>query len=72
MNMDVREAATALSPQRISLVTIDAVVAARLGETRVQGNTQPAFSPDGERIAFRSSRDGGGIFLMGATGESVL
>jgi Tol biopolymer transport system component len=30
-----------------------------------------AFSPDGERIAFRSERDGGGIFVMGATGESV-
>ncbi len=32
---------------------------------------QPAFSPDGERIAFRSSRDGGGIFLMGRTGEAA-
>ena len=32
---------------------------------------QPAFSPDGERIAFRSARDGGGIFVMGRTGESV-
>src|SRR5205814_8845502 len=32
---------------------------------------QPAFSPDGERIAFRSERDGGGIFVMGATGESA-
>ena len=32
---------------------------------------QPAFSPDGERIAFRSSRDGGGIFVMGGTGEAV-
>ena len=32
---------------------------------------QPAFSPDGELIAFRSSRDGGGIFVMGRTGESV-
>jgi Tol biopolymer transport system component len=32
---------------------------------------QPAFSPDGERIVFRSDRDGGGLFLMGATGESV-
>ena len=32
---------------------------------------QPVFSPDGEQIAFRSSRDGGGIFLMSATGESV-
>lgn len=33
--------------------------------------TQPAFSPDGERIAFRSEREHGGLFVMGATGESV-
>ena len=32
---------------------------------------QPAFSPDGERIAFRSGREGGGIFVMGRTGEAV-
>jgi len=32
---------------------------------------QPAFSPDGDRIAFRSEREGGGIFIMEATGESV-
>jgi serine/threonine-protein kinase len=32
---------------------------------------QPAFSPDGEQIAFRSSRAGGGIFVMGRTGEAV-
>ena len=31
---------------------------------------QPAFSPDGERIAFRSSRDGGGLYVMGRTGEA--
>jgi Tol biopolymer transport system component/DNA-binding winged helix-turn-helix (wHTH) protein len=35
-------------------------------------DTQPAFSPNGERIAFRSEREGGGIYLMGATGESVI
>ena len=34
-------------------------------------DTQPAFSPDGAYIAFRSHREGGGIFVMGATGESV-
>jgi Tol biopolymer transport system component len=32
---------------------------------------QPMFSPDGERIAFRSNRSGGGIFVMGRTGGSV-
>jgi Tol biopolymer transport system component/tRNA A-37 threonylcarbamoyl transferase component Bud32 len=32
---------------------------------------QPAFSADGERIAFRSGREGGGIFVMGRTGEAV-
>jgi dipeptidyl aminopeptidase/acylaminoacyl peptidase len=32
---------------------------------------QPAFSPDGEKIAFRSSREGGGLFVMGRTGEAV-
>jgi Tol biopolymer transport system component len=32
---------------------------------------QPAFSADGERIAFRSDREGGGIFMMGRTGEAV-
>ncbi len=31
----------------------------------------PAYSPDGRTIAFRSARDGGGVFLMGASGESV-
>ena len=34
-------------------------------------DTQPAFSSDGERIVFRSEREGGGIYLMGATGESA-
>jgi serine/threonine protein kinase/Tol biopolymer transport system component len=34
-------------------------------------DTQPAYSPDGQQIAFRSDREGGGLFVMGATGESV-
>jgi eukaryotic-like serine/threonine-protein kinase len=34
-------------------------------------DTAPALSPDGERIVFRSTRDGGGLFVMGSTGESV-
>ncbi|HEY0558444.1 MAG TPA: hypothetical protein VGG20_29605, partial [Thermoanaerobaculia bacterium] len=36
-----------------------------------QNDTQPAFSPDGRQIAFHSDRDHGGLFLMGATGESA-
>ncbi|HEX5476173.1 MAG TPA: protein kinase [Vicinamibacterales bacterium] len=34
-------------------------------------DVQGAFSPDGQSIAFRSERDAGGLFVMGATGESV-
>jgi eukaryotic-like serine/threonine-protein kinase len=30
-----------------------------------------AFSPDGSRIAFRSERDGGGVFLMDADGGNL-
>jgi len=34
-------------------------------------DSQAKFSPDGESIVFRSERDDGGLFTMGATGESV-
>jgi len=45
--------------------------ARNLTENSPDDDTQPAYSPDGELIAFRSERKGGGIFVMGATGESV-
>jgi len=41
------------------------------GTDSTADDDQPAFSPDGKRIAFRSSRDGGGLFVMGMTGEEV-
>lgn len=34
-------------------------------------DTQPAFSPNGELIAFRSEREPKGIYVMGATGENL-
>ncbi|MGB5816784.1 MAG: protein kinase [Thermoanaerobaculia bacterium] len=45
--------------------------AINLTEDSLEDDRQPAFSPDGESIAFRSERDDGGIYVMGATGESV-
>ncbi len=36
-----------------------------------RNEASPAFSPDGARIAFHESDDDGGIFVAGATGESV-
>ena len=33
-------------------------------------DTAPAFSPDGDRLVYHSECEGGGLFVMGATGES--
>ena len=55
----------------IHLQSVSSQTAINLTPESPSDETQPAFSPDGERIAFRSTRDGGGIFLMGRTGESV-
>ena len=79
------EATPALSPGRRAVVyakavgTDTALYLLRVGSRHAQRlsgapparDLQPAFSPDGERIAFRSDRDGGGVFLMTASGESV-
>ena len=50
---------------------IDGENANNLTEDSPDPDVSPSFSPNGESIAFRSGRDGGGIFVMGATGESV-
>src|SRR5687767_13310685 len=55
----------------ILLQRVDGRNAINLTKDTAQDDTHPAFSPDGSQIAFRSEREGGGIFLMGATGESV-
>ena len=55
----------------IYLKRVDGRNAINLTKDSPADDTMPAFSPDGSQIAFRSEREGGGIFLMGATGESV-
>ncbi|HEV7919866.1 MAG TPA: protein kinase [Thermoanaerobaculia bacterium] len=50
---------------------VDGRTAVNLTRDSPDDDSEPAFSPDGSQIAFRSERGGGGIFLMGATGESV-
>jgi Tol biopolymer transport system component len=57
--------------RHIFLQRIDGRSAIDLTPDSPADDRAPAFSPDGTTIAFRSDREGGGIFLMGATGESV-
>jgi Tol biopolymer transport system component len=55
----------------IYLQSVTGQAAINLTKDSTADDDQPAFSPDGERIAFRSTRDGGGVFVMGRTGEQV-
>ena len=54
----------------IFLLRVGGENAINLTTTSAANDYDPAFSPDGERIAFGSDREGGGLFVMGATGES--
>jgi len=56
----IRESSSGSFPDTISLTSDSSA-----------DDIQPAFSPDGGRIAFRSSRDGGGLFVMDADGSNV-
>ncbi|MEK7831732.1 MAG: protein kinase, partial [Acidobacteriota bacterium] len=41
-----------------------------LTEGKAEEDSDPTFSPDGNFIAFSSEREGGGIYMIGATGEN--
>ncbi len=45
--------------------------AVNLTKDSADNDKQAVYSPNGDVIAFRSERLGGGLFVMGATGESV-
>jgi Tol biopolymer transport system component len=49
---------------------VDGVTAIALTPDCERDDFDPAFSPDGRSIAYRSDCGGGGIFVMGATGEA--
>jgi Tol biopolymer transport system component len=57
--------------RQLFLQRVDGRSAIALSRSEAHDDHAAAFSPDGSQIAFRSDRDGGGIFVMGATGESV-
>ncbi|HSB29031.1 MAG TPA: protein kinase [Pyrinomonadaceae bacterium] len=46
-------------------------IASPLTPNTPSDDTEPAFSPNGERIAFHSSRSPAGIYMMEATGENA-
>jgi Tol biopolymer transport system component len=64
-------AAGATGKEHLFLQRVDGSAALDLTKDSKDGNVEPAISPDGSAIAFRSTRDGGGVFVMGASGENV-
>src|SRR5207237_874946 len=54
----------------IYLQAVGGKTSINLTKDTTEGDYTPQFSPDGERIVFDSARDGGGLFIMGRTGES--
>ena len=60
-----------LGSRDIYLLRVGGARAINLTAGSKADNEQGRFSPTGDHIVFRSNRDGGGLFVMGATGESV-
>ena len=59
------------SQQDIYLQRVGGENAIDLTPDSKEDDWSPAFSPDGQSIAFRREGEGKGIFVMGATGESA-
>ncbi len=64
-------AADAAGPRHIYLQSVTGQTRFDLTKDSAWDEDQPAFSPNGEQIAFRSAREGGGIWVMGRTGEGA-
>ena len=55
----------------IYLLRVGGARTINLTQNSASDDEQARFSRSGDQIVFRSGRDGGGLFVMGATGESV-
>ena len=64
-------AGTAGTSTDLFLLRVGGSKSINLTETPQINEWSPAYSPDGQSIAFSSNREGGGIFVMGSTGESI-